>query len=51
MNNFAVMKDEVRSLTANLRKHNFSFGEEKVANLRFPPYLHMIQMTYHAMLC
>ena len=30
MNNFAVMKDEVRTLTANLRKHNFSFGEEKV---------------------
>lgn len=29
-NNFSKMRDEVQSLTASLRKHNFSFGEEKV---------------------
>jgi hypothetical protein len=28
--NFAALKDEVGKMSANLRKHNFSFGEEKV---------------------
>jgi hypothetical protein len=30
-NNFAQLKAEVAEQTATLRKHNFTFGEEKVA--------------------
>eukprot|EP01038_Epipyxis_sp_PR26KG_P013503 gene13503-18117_t len=30
-NNFAKLKDEVKQMTATLRKHNFSFGDEKVS--------------------
>jgi len=30
-NNFAKLKDEVKEMTATLRKHNFSFGDEKVS--------------------
>jgi len=30
-NNFAKLKAEVKEMTATLRKHNFSFGDEKVA--------------------
>lgn len=29
-NNFAKLKEEVQQMTATLRKHNFSFGEEEV---------------------
>ncbi len=29
-NNFAKLKQEVADMTATLRKHNFSFGEEKI---------------------
>lgn len=29
-NNFAQLKDEVKEMTATLRKHNFSFGDERV---------------------
>jgi hypothetical protein len=29
-NNFAKLKEEVQEMTATLRKHNFSFGEEPV---------------------
>jgi hypothetical protein len=28
--NFAALKDEVGKMSANLRRHNFSFGEERV---------------------
>jgi hypothetical protein len=31
MNNFSKMREEVHDLTTSLRKHNFSFGEEKVS--------------------
>ena len=30
-NNFSKLKEEVKEMTATLRKHNFSFGDEKVA--------------------
>jgi hypothetical protein len=30
-NNFAKLKGEVKEMTATLRKHNFSFGDEKVS--------------------
>lgn len=30
-NNFAKLKEEVKDMTATLRKHNFSFGDEKVS--------------------
>ncbi len=30
-NNFAQLKAEVKDMTATLRKHNFSFGDEKVS--------------------